>query len=127
MFTKADKILIVFIFISAVLIFIGLQVYGFSGGRTYAVIQVDGKLYHKISLGSGGPNLQLKIQGKIGESIVEVRGDSIRMQYSPCPDKDCERQGWISRPGQMLVCLPNHIVIRIVGDSTFDDIDIMSF
>ncbi|MGI6486637.1 MAG: NusG domain II-containing protein [Thermoanaerobacterales bacterium] len=127
MLTKADKILIVFILLSSILVLIGLQVYGFSSGTTYAVVHVDGKLHHKISLGSDGQNFQLKVPGSIGESVVEIKGDKVRMLYSPCPDKDCERQGWIDRPGQMIVCLPNRIVVKLVSHNKIDEIDMMSF
>lgn len=127
MLTKGDKILIVFVLIGAVLIFTGFQVYGFGGGKTYAVIEVNGQPYQKISLGKDGPELQVKVPGVLGESIVEVNKDKVRMLYSPCPDKDCERQGWASRPGQMLVCLPNRVVVKIVGDRGQSDLDAVSF
>jgi len=127
MVTKADKILIVFILISAVLIFAGFQVYGFGGGKTYAVIEVNGQPFQKISLGQDGPALQVKVPGVLGESIVEVDKDKVRMLYSPCPDKDCERQGWASRPGRMVVCLPNRVVVKIQSDGAQSELDGVSF
>ncbi|HHW02032.1 MAG TPA: NusG domain II-containing protein [Thermoanaerobacterales bacterium] len=127
MVTKGDKILIVFILISAVLIFAGFQVYGFGRDKTYAVIEVNGQPYQKISLGQDGQKLQVKVPGLLGESIVEVDKDRVRMLYSPCPDKDCERQGWASRPGQLLVCLPNRVVVKIQGDRAQNDLDAVSF
>ena len=43
-------------------------------------------------------------------------------------DEDCVRQGFISRSGQMIVCLPNRIVIKIESDkSAKDDVDAVSF
>ena len=51
-----------------------------------------------------------------GENIVEIDRDKVKMYYADCPDLDCVRQGWISRPGQMIVCLPNRIVIKIESD-----------
>jgi len=127
MVTKADKILIVFILISAVLIFAAFQVYGLGGGKTYAVIEVNGRPYQKISLGQDGPELQVKVPGVLGESIVEIDKDKVRMLYSPCPDKDCERQGWASRPGQMLVCLPNRVVVKIESSGEQSELDGVSF
>ncbi|MDI3480499.1 MAG: hypothetical protein PWQ97_154 [Tepidanaerobacteraceae bacterium] len=128
MLTKGDKILIALIIVSAVLIFTGFQMYTFGGERTYAVIEINGRLFQKISLGKGGPILQLKVPGIMGESIVEINRDKVRMLYSPCPDKDCMHQGWISRPGQMIVCLPNRVVIKIQSESTPNDqLDGVSF
>lgn len=127
MLTKGDRILIVFIFISAALMFIGFQAYSFGGDKTYAVIEVSGKLFQKISLGQSGARLEIRVPGNLGESIVEVDRDKVRMIYSPCPDKDCMRQGWVSRPGQMIVCLPNRVVIKIESDRTPSDLDGVSF
>jgi len=35
------------------------------------------------------------------------------MVDSACPDKLCVRSGWISRPKESIVCLPNRVVIEI--------------
>lgn len=128
MITKGDKILIFSMLLAALLIFTGFQVYGFAGGKTYALIEVDGKLYQKVSLGEGGSNLKLTVPVTHGENIVEIDGNKVRMLYADCPDEDCVRQGFISRPGQMIVCLPNRMVIKIESDkSVKDDVDAVSF
>ncbi|NLZ54362.1 MAG: NusG domain II-containing protein, partial [Thermoanaerobacteraceae bacterium] len=63
-----------------------------------------------------------------GENIVEIDRDRVRMLYAQCPDKDCMRQGFISRPGQMIVCLPNRMVIKIQSDkSTKEVVDEVTF
>jgi hypothetical protein len=128
MITKGDKILIASILLVALLIFTGFQVYGFAGGKTYVLIEIDGKLYRKVSLGKDGPNLKITVPVTHGENTVEINRDKARMLYADCPDGDCVRQGFISRPGQMIVCLPNKMVIKIEGDkSTKDDVDAVSF
>lgn len=127
MITKGDKLLIIFILISSVLIFVGFSAYGFSKKDTYAVIEVNGEFYQKISLGKNGPNLKMKVNGMLGETEVEVAEDKVRIISSPCPDKDCVNQGWIKKPGQVLVCLPNRVVIKIEGESFEKDIDVTTF
>ncbi|HHV19863.1 MAG TPA: NusG domain II-containing protein [Thermoanaerobacterales bacterium] len=128
MITKGDKILIVSILLAALLIFTGFQVYGFADGKTYVLIEADGRIYQKVSLGEDGPNLKLTVPTAHGENIVEINGNKVRMLYADCPDEDCVRQGFISRSGQMIVCLPNRIVIKIESDkSAKDDVDAVSF
>ncbi|ADL07501.1 NusG domain II-containing protein [Thermosediminibacter oceani] len=127
MLTRGDKILIASVLVFAVAIFTGFQIYGFGGGRTYAVIEVDGRQYQKISLGSDGPKLQLKVPGVLGELIIEVDRDRVRVVSADCPDKDCIRQGWASRPGQMLVCLPNRVVVKIESEKSPEGPDVVSF
>ncbi len=128
MITKGDKLLIIFVLMLAFIIFTGFQIYGFTDDKTYVLIEIDGKLYQKISLGENGPNLRLTIPVTHGKSIVEINRNKVRMQYSDCPDRDCVRQGWISRPGQMIVCLPNKLVLKIEGSKPAkDEVDAVSF
>ena len=50
-----------------------------------------------------------------GHLTVRVENGSVRITDADCPDRYCVRMGSIDSPGQMLVCLPNQIVVRIVG------------
>ncbi|MCG0275250.1 MAG: NusG domain II-containing protein [Thermosediminibacteraceae bacterium] len=127
MLTRGDKILIALILVFAMAIFTGFQIYGFSGEKTYAVIEVNGKEYQKISLGKDGPKLQLKVPGAMGDLVLEVDRYRVRVLSSDCPDKDCIRQGWASRPGQALVCLPNRVVVKIVNNKSSGELDGVSF
>ena len=49
---------------------------------------------------------------------------SICFEHSDCPDKICIRTGRISQPGQIAACLPNEIILKIVGESQSDAPDI---
>lgn len=55
---------------------------------------------------------------------VEVKNRSVRILYSDCPDKVCEKTGFISSPAQAVVCLPNRISVRIIDD-TGSNIDVV--
>lgn len=57
----------------------------------------------------------VSFQGLRGEIIVEVTGQRIRVRSSVCPNQFCVKQGFVSRPGQMLVCVPNRLVVLITG------------
>ncbi|HHX23082.1 MAG: NusG domain II-containing protein [Tepidanaerobacteraceae bacterium] len=128
MITKGDKVLIIFILLIAFLIFTGFHIYGFGEKKTYVLIEVDGKVQHKISLGDNGPKTKINVPVLYGENIVEIDRDKVKMYYADCPDLDCVRQGWISRPGQMIVCLPNRIVIKIESDEFIQKkVDAVSF
>jgi hypothetical protein len=47
----------------------------------------------------------------------EIKDGKAAVTHSGCPDKTCVRTGFISRPGQAAVCLPNKIVLSIEGGS----------
>jgi hypothetical protein len=48
------------------------------------------------------------------------------MDKKICPNAICSDTGWISKPYQTIVCLPNHIVLSLEG-SKKDDVDVQSF
>lgn len=53
------------------------------------------------------------VKGAVGESILEVRGGKIRIADSPCPNKTCVQQGFVSSGA--LICLPNKIAVSVEG------------
>lgn len=46
---------------------------------------------------------------------VEVKGGKVRVAESDCPRRVCVRTGWISRPGQTIVCVPNRLLVEVAG------------
>lgn len=56
--------------------------------------------------------------------IIEAVAGRIRFREAHCPDQVCVQTGWISRNGQIAVCLPAHILIRIEGGDEPSDVDI---
>jgi len=57
-----------------------------------------------------------EVPGPLGQTRVEIRDGRIRILSSPCPLKLCVKAGWIDRAGEMIVCLPNEVVVRLPGD-----------
>lgn len=59
--------------------------------------------------------LLIKVEGPIGISIIEVHNGKVRLKKAPPadPGKICEKTGWISQPGPVIVCVPNKISIWI--------------
>ncbi|NOY77402.1 MAG: NusG domain II-containing protein [Calditrichaeota bacterium] len=64
----------------------------------------------------------LSVPGDSGGLVLQIRKGKVWVSQSHCPHKICMRMGKISRPGQIIVCVPNRIVIRITGPNqpTFD-------
>lgn len=91
----------------------GSSVYG-----NQAAIMVSGK--HKMSIDLY-ENRVFKVKGKLGESELQVVDGKIRFLSSPCDGKQCIYQGWISQSGEIAVCVPNEVSVRILGpDPRFD-------
>lgn len=53
---------------------------------------------------------------------IEIRENAVCVLESDCPDKRCVRMGTISKPGEMIVCLPHAMIITLVGASDGADV-----
>ncbi len=121
--TKGDKILIfmILVFCSFGLIIGKTYTYG-AFEKKYIVIEVKGTEVKRFILGQDTENKKIEIKGMLGYSIIEIGKDRVRMYQSPCDNGDCLKVGWISKPGQMIVCLPNQVAVKIIGSrDTLDD------
>lgn len=89
-------------------------VYTSSPGGTVAEIVQDGKVIRTMDLEKAEEETFV-ISGENGTNTVQVEPGRIRVQAADCPDQVCVHQGWISDGTVPIVCLPNKLVIRIVG------------
>ena len=46
---------------------------------------------------------------------IGIEGDRARVIDSPCRDKLCVHVGWLERPGDVAVCLPQRVIVEIRG------------
>ena len=53
----------------------------------------------------------------LGHLTVRIEDGAVWVEHADCADRTCERTGKITRAGQSIVCLPNGIVVKIVGKS----------
>ena len=77
---------------------------------SFVAVSVNGEEVCEYSLSRDG---EYSLNG--GTNILVIENGRAYMRDADCPDRFCVRMGSIRSPGQMLVCLPNQIVVRIVG------------
>lgn len=88
------------------------------GHGQQASIWVDGQVMEVLSLDD--PR-KLSVTGPLGVSVLEIRDHKIRFLDSPCRGKVCVHGGWLTEVGELLACLPNKVMVRILGsDPRFD-------
>jgi len=56
-----------------------------------------------------------------GYNTIHIENGEIWIHDASCPDKNCLHQGKISNDGEIIVCLPNQLLIKIVEDEKEDD------
>ena len=83
-----------------------------------AVIQIyqDNVLVQEASLGT---DETFTLTGAYTNTIV-IREGRAAITESDCPGADCVHSGWIGTVGRSIVCLPNKVEIRIVGQAEVD-------
>ncbi len=83
---------------------------------TYAYITVEGKPYKEIPLTGQVDYKEIIIQTKLGKNVIAIEDETIRMVEADCHDHLCEAFGRQSKPGDIIVCLPNKIYIEVRGN-----------
>ena len=53
-------------------------------------------------------------------NTIVIEAGKVAITESDCPGEDCVHSGWINSGGRSIVCLPNKVEIRIVGESEVD-------
>lgn len=117
--TLADKA----IFVSAIILVAALYAIFWSGraDARHGEILVSGEKQYIIDLQE---ERQIKIDGKLGESIIEIKNGQARFVESPCSNKVCIRTGWIAQVNALAACLPNGVSLHLVGpNARFDSIN----
>lgn len=87
---------------------------GAAGTGQWARVEVDGRLVARLSLRESGERW---VTGRYGDMLIETAPGRVRVKDERplCPRRICLSTGWIDRPGVPIVCVPNHLVVRIEG------------
>lgn len=48
-----------------------------------------------------------------GKMQIEVNKSRVRVAWSDCPKQICVKTGWIKNPWEVIVCVPNKVLIEI--------------
>lgn len=94
---------------AALAVFLAMQA---AGDRLYAEIWKDGELTQRVAL---TPDTRETIDLD-GHNTIVLDGLTARMAGADCRDQVCVRTGMLSRAGQAAVCLPNRVVLKLVGE-----------
>ena len=105
-----------------------------AGRQQYVLVYVENRLVAELSL-SANDCFTYEIpfgEGGRHRAVLEVEGGRVRMlplNESLCPRGICAHTGWISRPYESIVCLPNRIMVVFSPAATDRDggIDGMTF
>ena len=110
--TTADKILVAALLILNGWLFANWGT-GFSKGD-WVVVTVNEKETIRLSL---NVDQTTHVKGPLGLTEVEIKKGQARIVRSPCKNKVCIKSGYIRYADRLTACIPNRVVVRIVGKS----------
>ncbi len=79
-------------------------------------ISVDGQVIETLDLSRQTEYVISGVGGGTNRLVVE--DGKAWVSEASCPDKVCMQQGSISQTGQLIVCLPNRVVITVTGEES---------
>ena len=83
-----------------------------SGPAAQAQVRRDGVLVAAYPLSE---DRTVSVVGPLGTTMIRIESGRARVVSDPGPRQYCVRQGWLTRPGEMALCAPNHISLTLTG------------
>ena len=77
-------------------------------------VSVDGVVVEELDLSKDTEFVVKGYQG--GTNTLVIEDGQVYITDATCPDQVCIHQGKINRSGEMIVCLPNLMIAKIVGE-----------
>ena len=108
---KADGIIIAALLFVCAAGFLSFPLgHGEQAPRIRAEIYVEGKLAQTVNL----PETETReLEIDDGAMLLNLERDGVSVSCADCPTHTCVRTGKITRPGQMIACLPNRVIIKL--------------
>ncbi len=110
MIKKADIILLIFIIAVGLLVSFGPLAKYQTGSQVK--ITVDGETYGIYDL-LQDQEISITRDGKT--NLVIIKGGVVHMESASCKNQICVNHSPISLSGDVIVCLPNKVVVEITG------------
>ena len=99
------------------LIFIFINVTKKDG--SVAEVYYEDKLLLSIDLNIDG---EYVVDGELGDVVLEVMDNMIRVKSENSPRNICSKEGFVGDSSRSLICLPNKIIVKVVGENDLDGV-----
>ena len=98
-----------------------------AGSAVMLRITLDGTVVGEYSMEEAQALSPLAIDAPWPVTLEAEQG-RIRVAESSCPGRDCVHTGWIDAPGGQIICLPNRLIISLIGehDASTEDFDVIA-
>ena len=119
--TRVFIIIIAIILIAAIVATI--LIFTLNKNQSLAIVTIDGEIVYQVDLSKVTNEYEKVIETPYGTNILLIDKNRICIKDADCKDETCVNQGWIVDGSTPIVCLPHHLVVKIVkGDEDIDAI-----
>ncbi|KUG02814.1 membrane associated protein [hydrocarbon metagenome] len=108
---KNDILLIGIIIVISLAALLFINILG-KGDRITAVVSQNNTVIERIDLSTVKEPRTITVSGDY-HNIIKVEKDRIRFEKSDCPEQICVHTGWLTKYGDIAVCMPNKTIIDI--------------
>ena len=110
----------IMLLLALALVCAGLSWWLFRPAEDAAQIQVlsQGQVLYTLDLNT---DRQITVTTDTGSNTVSIRDGKVAVTAANCPDQHCVHRGWCDG-GAQIVCLPNRLVIRFLGERPLDGV-----
>jgi hypothetical protein len=110
------------IIVVAVVLLVSALLYGFkllpsAGGERLLRVELDGQVIDEVHF-SEESDEKITVNFPAGQATVEIVAGRVRVLPMPrevCPLGICSAVGWVEQSGDAIVCLPNRLILTVVG------------
>ena len=114
---KSDIKLVTILLILVLSIFVFINITKEEG--SIAEVYYEDKLVLSIDLNIDG---EYVVEGLLGDVVLEVKDKMVRVKEENSPKNICSKEGFIGDSSRTLICLPNKIIVKIVGETNVDGV-----
>lgn len=107
---KNDILLLAVVLVLAGLLWLGLRL--FQGEGATVRVTIDGAEYGSYPLNKAQT---ITIGDEEHFNLLVIEDGAASIAEASCPDKLCVRQGKAAFNGQSIICLPNKVVVEVLG------------
>ncbi len=117
---RADKLFIVFLIVLSLLSYIPLLIQDWQNKdkQKEVVVQYRNEEVLREDLRK---DATYRLQGTLGEVMVEVKDEAVRVEKETSPYHLCSIQGWVRDSGRAIICLPNEMIVQIEASEPTDN------
>lgn len=117
--SKKDIIIILILSGTAIVFLIVNKLTAGNGNK--AVVYVDEEVFAEYNLNEDNV---YEINTEYGKNVITIKDSRVSVSSADCSNQICVNHNPISKSNESIICLPNHLVVRIKSEETgeIDDI-----